>query len=82
MARLRKPTEVLELAGTFLDNPTRRRLPGPTSELPIGGPPEHVVPHEAAAWREFVANAPAGVLTGGNRWVLEIGLPAHCQEPP
>jgi hypothetical protein len=72
MARLRKPTEVLKLAVTFLDNPTRRRLPGPTSELPIGGPPEHLAPHEATAWREFVANAPAGVLTGGNRWVLEM----------
>jgi len=73
MAHLRKPTdEVLELTGAFLKDPTRRRLPGPKSGLPIGGPPEHLAPHEAAAWLEFVANAPAGVLTGGDRWVLEI----------
>jgi hypothetical protein len=72
MAHLRKPTdEVLELTGAFLKDPTRRRLPGPKSGLPVGGPPEHLAPHEAAAWLEFVANAPAGVLTGGDRWVLE-----------
>ena len=72
MARPCKPTEVLELTGAFLDNPARRRLPGPKSELPIGEPPGYLAPDEAAAWREFVGNAPAGVLTGGDRWILEV----------
>ena len=72
MARSRKPTEVLELTGAFLDNPARRRLPGPKSPYPIGEPPEHLAADESATWLEFCTHAPAGVLTAGDRWVLEM----------
>ena len=44
----------------------------PKSTAPIGEPPAWLAPDEAAAWREFVANAPARVLTAGDRWTLAL----------
>ena len=70
MPAYRKPTGLLALSGAFEKNPQRRPV-GPKSDRPIGGPPACLVPDEAACWREFVANAPAGVLTSGDRWALE-----------
>src|SRR3712207_7798672 len=63
----RKPTELLQLSGAFEKNPARRRPVGPKSDKPIGDPPTYFAPDEAACWREFVADAPAGVLTGGDQ---------------
>ena len=71
MPAYRKPTELLELSGAFEKNPQRRRPIGPKSERPVGDPPPHLAPDEAAAWREFCRDAPAGVLTSGDRWALE-----------
>jgi hypothetical protein len=67
----RKPTELLALSGAFEKDPKRCRPVGPKSDRPIGDPPACLTPDEAACWREFVANAPAGVLTSGDRWALE-----------
>ncbi len=71
MPAYRKPTELLALSGAFEKTPQRRRPIGPKSDKPIGEPPGYLAPDEAAAWREFVRDAPAGVLTGGDRWILE-----------
>ena len=76
MPAYRKPTELLELSGAFAKNPqrrrpVRRRPVAPKSPHPIGDPPACLGPDEAAAWREFCRDAPAGVLTSGDRAALE-----------
>lgn len=71
MARPRKPTEILELSGAFVQNPQRRRPIGPKSGRGIGDPPENLQGDEAECWQEFVSNAPAGLLTSNDRWALE-----------
>ena len=72
MPAYRKPTELLALSGAFEKNPQRRRPVGPKSDRPIGEPPDHLAPDEAAAWREFCRDAPAGVLTSADRVALEL----------
>ena len=67
----RKPTGVLELSGAFEKDPKRRRPPSPKSAEPIGDPLARLAPDEAACWREFCRDAPAGMLTSGDRWALE-----------
>jgi hypothetical protein len=68
----RKPTELLELSGAFIANPQRRRPIGPKSTRAIGEPPDIMSADEQACWHEFIANAPAGVLTSGDRMCLEL----------
>lgn len=68
----RKPTEVLSLTGAFRKNPQRARPVGPKSSRPLGDPPAYMAEDEAACWAEFVANGPAGVLTSGDREVVEL----------
>ncbi len=68
----RKPTELLELSGAFEKDPQRRRPIGPKSDRPIGDPPPHLAPDEAACWREFCRDAPGGVLTSADRLALEM----------
>ncbi len=72
MPAYRKPAELLALSGPFEKNPQRRRPIGPKSDRPIGDPPPHLAPDEAAARSGFVHCAPAGVLTSADRWALEM----------
>ena len=51
MPAYRKPTELLALSGAFEKNPQRRHPVGPKSPHPIGEPPLHLAPDEAATWR-------------------------------
>ena len=81
MVRPRNPIELLELTGALADNLVRRRLPDPKSKPPIGNPLEHLPLAESATWCEFGANAPAGVLTAGDRRVLEMGLAPGREAP-
>jgi hypothetical protein len=71
MARPRKPLELLELTGTFRPDRHARRRAAPKSDRGIGAPPPCLAPDEAACWREFVADAPTGVLTSADRTALE-----------
>ncbi len=71
MPAYRKPTELLALSGAFEKNPQRRRPVEPKSPHPIGEPPACLAPDEAACWRDFVSEAPAGVLTSADRLALE-----------
>lgn len=64
--------ELLELRGTFDHNPKRRRPIGPKSPEGVGEPPACLTETEAVCWREAVGNAPAGVLTSADRWLVEI----------
>jgi phage terminase small subunit len=72
MPRPRKPTEVLELSGTFVDQPGRRRPPAPRSPALIGDPPAWMDPEAAGCWQEVVSEAAPGVLTAADRGVVEI----------
>ena len=67
-----KPVELLELQGAFRPHRHTARRAAPKSPHPVGDPPGHLAPAEAAAWCEFCGNAPAGVLTRGDRWTLEM----------
>ncbi len=72
MARPAKPLELLELSGAYRPDRHARRRAAPKSPHPIGDPPAHLAPDEAAAWREFCRDAPAGVLTSADRVALEM----------
>lgn len=72
MPRPRTPTEVLDLKGSFIKNPQRRRPVGPKSYRPLGGPPDELSERETAVWHEFVGNAPDNVLTSNDRMQVEI----------
>jgi hypothetical protein len=67
----RKPVEVLELSGGYRADRHARRRAAPKSPHPIGEPPPSLQADEADCWREFCRDAPAGVLTSGDRWTLE-----------
>ena len=74
MARTPKPTALLEAAGAFRKDPARglaRQFePRPTS--PLGDPPPCFDPLQRDIWFELAAMAPAHVLTGCDRWLVEI----------
>ncbi len=71
MPRPRKPLELFELSGAYRPDRQGQRRAAPKSPRPIGEPPACLAADEAACWAEFVSNAPAGVLTSGDRWALE-----------
>ncbi len=68
----RKPVELLELAGTFRDNPKRRRAIGPKSDRELGRPPAYLSSAEKAVWTEIASIVPAGLLTSGDRIAVEL----------
>jgi hypothetical protein len=75
----RKPVELHELSGTFRADRHGRRRAAPKSDRPIGDPPPSLQADEAACWSEFVSDAPAGVLTSGDRWALEALARLHAK---
>ena len=72
MARPRTPTEILELRGAFQANPSRRRPATPKSNKELGLPPKGLTDIEQACWAEIVTNIPPGVLTAGDRVIVEV----------
>lgn len=72
MARPRKPTAALELAGAYKKDPARKRARKgePKPDAPLGEPPATLQELEADVWRELAAAAPW--LTGADRAALEI----------
>jgi hypothetical protein len=40
---------------------------------PLGPPPDHLPPAEAACWAELVGMVPPGSLRRADRWMVEIG---------
>ena len=72
MPRPRKPNEHHELVGSWEKNPQRKRAPAPKSTTGIGAPPRYFTADERAIWREIVAQAAAGVLTGADRMIVEM----------
>lgn len=74
MGRSRKPTEMHALSGAFKKNPARARARGnePRPTSPLGSPPEQLSAEEKAVWLELADIAPAKVLTGADRWLVEV----------
>lgn len=72
MARPRKPTNVLHLAGAFRKDPQRlaARAHEPKPTGPIGEPPVGTDEQVARCWRDTISEAPPGVLTNADRGVL------------
>lgn len=87
MARPRKPTNVLQLAGAFKKDPQRAaaRANEPKPTGPIGDPPAGTDAEVARVWREIVEEAPPGVLTNADRGVLllmaKLRLHAEVGDP-
>ena len=65
---------MLELNGAFKKNPDRReaRAREPRPNSPLGDPPAEFNDREKAMWFELADIAPAKVLTGADRWVVEV----------
>jgi hypothetical protein len=62
---------VLELTGAFRKNPQRKRTE-PVPAGPLGDPPKHFTAEQVRVWHELAAVSPPGVLTAGDRWLVEI----------
>jgi phage terminase small subunit len=75
MGRPRKPSNVLELKGAFKHNPDRGEAradePKPTDGL--GDPPAHLSEEVRVCWLEIESLCHSGVLSKGDRLVMEHG---------
>jgi hypothetical protein len=71
MGRTRTPTVVLERAGSFRRHPERRRVDPPSGGT-LGLPPAAMTDDEKACWAELAAIAPVGVLSKGDRFIVEV----------
>lgn len=74
MARPRKPTNVLMLAGAFKKNPQRlrERFAEPKPSGPIGDPPAWMNAKERQQWHDIVSECPPGVLSNADRGIVEL----------
>jgi hypothetical protein len=72
MAPPRKPSNVLELRGTFKRNPQRRRKPLKAAEGPFGNPPDGFDEVQRACWLEILDLAPPDVLKRSDRFAVEF----------
>lgn len=72
MTRIAQPREVAELKGATKHDPQRYRSQPAKSEYPLGQCPEYMRPEEGAVWFELETYAAKGVLTGGDRMVMEL----------
>lgn len=84
MGRYRNPRKIAELRGATKKNPQRYRGPEVRSDYPLGEPPEYLSEAAKAVWFEIDRDAPDGVLTGADRFALEIAseLMAELREKP
>src|SRR4051794_2439089 len=72
MAPPRKPSNVLELRGTFKRNPQRRRKPLKAPEGPFGDPPDSFNDMQRACWLEILDLAPPQILKRADRVQVEL----------
>lgn len=72
MARHKQPAELAKLKGADRQNPQRYRKVPPKSADPLGKAPAHLSGAAAEAWVELEKCALPGVLTGSDRFVMEI----------
>lgn len=74
MPRPRKPTHLLAVTGGLAKNPARYadRAHEPTDERELGDPPPNLAPSQQAVWREIEQLSLPGVLTHGDRLIVEV----------
>lgn len=73
MPRPRTATNILEAKGAFRKDPQRARPNEPKVLSPFpASPPDFLAGDECGCWREIVAAAPAGVLTGADVFAVEL----------
>lgn len=73
MSRPRTPTELLDVRGSFLVHPSREdaRKNEPTSNRPLGDPPERLDAEVQAVWHEVAAQMLPGVCKESDRTMFE-----------
>lgn len=74
MPGIRKPTNVLEIRGSFKKHPERRkeRENEPRDDRELGECPGHLDEAQAQAWREIVEVAIPGVLVAADALTVEM----------
>lgn len=72
MARHAQPREVADLKGSYKKHPERYRKEPPKSGKPLGKPPKHLLDAAEQAWKEIEKQCLPGVMTGADRFILEI----------
>ncbi len=85
MARHRQPEALAKLKGADKKNPQRYETQTPTSDLPLGNAPAHLSEAAKAVWFEIETYALKGVLTGSDRFVMEIAstlIAEYRSNPP
>ena len=85
MARPRKPSPVLKVIGSYDKHPERKRENEPEGVgLFPSEPPKHLSAEIQVTWQEIVAVVPLGVLTGSDKFIVELcaGLLAELRRDP
>lgn len=81
MARPRKPTNILQLAGAFKKDPQRfaARSSEPKPSGPIGAAPDWLNDTERTCWQWIVDRCPAGVLSNADEGAVELAASMRAQ---
>jgi phage terminase small subunit len=76
MPRPRTPTAILDARGALAHDSKRyaHRTSEPQPTKPLGSAPAHLTKDQKKVWRELATTAPADVLTGCDRWVVESAV--------
>ena len=85
MARHAQPVELAKLKGADKKHPERYRKEVPVSDHALGSAPEHLNEAAKAVWFEIETYALKGVLTGSDRFVMEIAstlIAEYRSNPP
>jgi hypothetical protein len=85
MGRHKQPREVAELKGATKVNPERYRNEVPKSTAPFGKYPSKRTKVPAECWAEIANECIPGVLTGADRFMVEIAadlLAEYRTDPP
>lgn len=72
MGRHKQPRELALLKGADQNHPERYRDQVPKSSHALGDPPAYMSEAAKSAWRELAAYSLPGVLTGSDRFLVEI----------
>jgi hypothetical protein len=67
MPKPRTPTALLDAKGAFIRNPERKRPNEPTTDRPLGKPPEHLSETEQELWNEIRRRLLPGVAKRSDR---------------
>ncbi len=66
------PTAILDAKGSYLRHPDRKREAEPTTDAPLGNPPERLSAEHKALWHELAAEVLPGVAKQSDRTAFEL----------